>query len=173
MNPMLAGALFSALINVPGQVRDRPLEGCAGPEALRTALANLHKLDWRVASLNQVSSAWPSELAEKECDPSGCREVWAQDRIIHGMSECCAVFDFSVQGTPSAPRTEWLGNLIVRYSVTQRMRAVELAKSFAEALGLDAADARQIGVADVVNFDWEIPTQIGPEMSAIEVRVER
>jgi hypothetical protein len=83
------------------------------------------------------------------------------------------VFDFRVQGTPSTPRTEWLGNLIIRYSVTQRTRAVELAKSFADALGLDAADAHQIGAADVVNFHWEVPTQRGPEMSAIEVRVER
>jgi hypothetical protein len=160
-------------IKVDGQAGDRPLKGCARPEVLRTALANLHTLNWRTVSLDQVRSAWPAQLTGKECDSGGCREVLAQDRIISGHRECCAVFSFRVQGTHDQPRTEWLDNVIVTYSVMQPLRAVELAKTFADAMGLGPAEAGHIAIDSAPHFHWDTVGARGPELSAIEVRINQ
>ena len=173
MKLALAAATVMIPLTVATQVSFRRLLGCASAEAIRTGLAKLHSADWRSLSLEQVRSMWPTELAGKDCDPAGCRDVWAMDRIISGQCECCAVFDFMLQGTATTPQTEWLNDITIIYSVAQRARAVDLARSFAGALGARAADVQSIGAASVQSFDWETASRRGPELSSIEVRIQQ
>jgi|SRR6185437_6240157 len=110
-------ALATAMSSGPTSAH---LQGCVEPTAISAALAKLHASDWRIVSLDQLRSIWPTELAGKDCNPAGCSDVWSADRIINGRCQCCATFFFKVQGNKARPRTQWLDNLVINYSAPQR-----------------------------------------------------
>lgn len=173
MKGTLVAAIGICLISISGQISERPLEGCADPGTIRMELAKLHQMDWRTLSLDRLRAEWPGEIEGKECDPTGCREVWKRDRIIGGHCECCTVWSFRIQGTAASPRTEWLDNLIINYAVTQRARAVEVTREFAAALGASAADVQQINAESEQTLHWETSSPRGRELSALAVRIEQ
>ena len=109
-------ALATAMSSGPTSAH---LQGCVEPTAISAALAKLHASDWRIVSLDQLRSIWPTELAGKDCNPAGCSDVWSADRIINGRCQCCATFFFKVQGNKQS-RTQWLDNLVINYSAPQR-----------------------------------------------------
>jgi hypothetical protein len=164
--------LVIALIFAPtacGYAGSAGLDGCTNPDAIAMALAKLHEADWRDVSLDQLRSIWPTELDGKDCDPGGCRDVWSEDRIISGHCQCCATFMFKTQGSEAMPRTEWLDNVVINYSMQRRVELVAVAKTFAAALGLRQTDLETIGRDPVQIFHWETTGRQGRELSGIEL----
>ena len=170
--PLLALVVILPM-SLRGQAGGNNLEGCINPNAIAEALTKLHKSNWRDVSLDQLRAIWPAELAGKDCDPGGCRDVWSEDRIISGHCQCCATFTFRIQGVEAKPRTEWLDNIVINYRSRQRSKLVVTARKFAAALGLrqDALDT--VGTDSVQNFHWETSGGPGRELSAIELRFVR
>lgn len=170
MNPLLLVAITTWLVASSGSATTH-LEGCVEPSEIAKALTTLAARDWREVSLGELRQVWPTELAGLNCDSDVCHSVWSKDRIISGHCECCATFSFKVQGGTTGPRQEQLDEVIINYSAMQREQIVAIAKAFAVASGLRAADVARVGRDGVQNFHWTSKKGKDQELSGVELRI--
>ncbi|MFZ3201127.1 MAG: hypothetical protein ACLQMT_01040 [Candidatus Acidiferrales bacterium] len=162
--PILALGIAMAIANGKAEV---DFEGCQDPDAIAKALTELHQSDWHAITLGKLRSIWPRELSDEECDPNGCAGAQSLDRVISGRYECCATFLFRMQGSETAPQTEWLHNVVIDYSTRNRSDLVAVAKKFTAALGLQGSDLNAVGKDRDQTFGWATSGKNGKELSLI------
>ena len=173
MKLQLLFAIISLVGPLSGATATPRLEGCADAPEIAKALAKLEEKDWQEVSLAQLRPIWPTELVGLSCDSDVCHSVWSKDRIIGGHCQCCATFSFKVQAGENGPRNAQLDEVIINYAALQREEIVAIAKAFAKASGLGAADLATVGRDSVQNFHWSSLRGKHQELSGIEVRISR
>ena len=142
-------------------LKDVIYEGCYDPLDISKALSKIHITDWQNMSLEQLRKIWPTELAYKECNEGRCECVWSMDRIIKGKCQCCALFNFDIQGTKTEPLTEKLGSFIIYYVNATREELIANTKIFVHALGYNDNVLNKIGLDNDQFFSWEATDVVG------------
>jgi len=131
---------------------DKDLLDCPDVKSMAVALTKLQQMDWGNVSWTQVKELWPSHLEGLDCDPKRCTSFRHQGRVINGNCECCTIMFFDdppIDKEPSGP----LQNIIVIYSASSRIKALEVVKILALSAGLPK---EYIGHEYPTNYSQEI-----------------
>lgn len=138
----------------PAQQASR-LEGCMDPKIIATMLGEMQQGKSRPISEERLRAMWPVELMDAEVNPPADRRSFrSDDRILRSHCQCCEIFSFNVRQAGGAATLELRG-VTVNYSAHSRGTLVEMAKLFAQAVGLGAGDLKTVGAEQSQNYRWE------------------
>jgi hypothetical protein len=132
---------------------ERAREGCVDPKIIGAVLAKMTQANQQTTSVDQIRSLRPAELTDVE-NTAENRTLRSLDRIIRGSWECCTDFLFKVAPDSGRSREDLYG-IIVNYSTPRREALTDMAKMFAESVGLDTSDLRTVGRQSPQHYQWQ------------------
>jgi hypothetical protein len=150
VNVVLAATAWSTAVSAAAPRR----EGCLEPGAIVAGLKTLRDADWAAITNVRIQAIWPPPVMPIECTETSCSTMARESRIINGEIECEEVFGFDVESRTDAVATEHLDSVTIHYTVRDRPEIVSIAKSFATAIGVPAADVKTIGEAGYRPLRW-------------------
>lgn len=135
--------------------QDSRLEGCVDPAVIAKVLGEMRPDNSRPISVEQFRAMWPVELVGAEVNaPADRLSFRSNDRILKGHCQCCETFTFNVRAEGGNTPLQLRG-VTVNYSARRRDALVEMAKLFAQSVGLGAADLKTVGAEQTQNYQWE------------------
>jgi len=146
--------------------------GCTDPRVIVASLEKLRSIDWSEVTPTRVQEIWTPPIRGLECTEQACSSMVREGRIINGEIECADVFAFDTESPHDGPVRQYLHSVTIHYTAARRPEIVSIAKSFAAAVGLPAAQTKDIGASDVQPFQWK---RAGPAegTSVLDLRLTR
>ena len=119
------------------------------------ALAKIQRNKWRDVSAERIQTFWPFPFDELKCESEkGCRMLVSKSRVINGHCECCEAFVFDIERNESGSSMEYLREILIHYSATDKQNVVEAAKMLAHGAGMPEDKVATIARDSVQRFEW-------------------
>lgn len=171
-NSFTIAILFAVATSLASIQTPARLIGCPDSASIAAGLAKVRDAGWGTVNRKQLETIWPTKLDALDCDSEACTSVWSMGRIIRGDCECCEIFVFDVKHEGNFKHEGSLSSFVIHYTVREGQDAVSIARGFAVAAGLPAAESGSIGLKEPQHLQWDhnagtMKQSFGAELSVV------